>query len=56
VREDPPAILSPPAEPVDLNRVPLGQIAKEHADRVDELVDGAGTSSSPRRSQFGSSI
>jgi hypothetical protein len=41
---------------VDLNQVPLGRIAEEHADRVTELVERATASDKPRRSQFGSSI
>lgn len=56
VSEELPAIASPPTQTVDLNRVPLGQITEEHADRAYELVDGAKMSSRPRRSQFGSSI
>jgi hypothetical protein len=56
VSEDLPAISSPPTQTVDLNRVPLGQIAEEHADRANELVDCVTTNSRPRRSQFGSSI
>lgn len=56
VSEDPPTIFSPPAQTVDLNQVPLGRIAEEHADRVTELVERATASDKPRRSQFGSSI
>lgn len=54
--DDLPAIPSPPPTPtVDLNHVPLGEIAEKYLGRVEEIADHARTDR-PRHSQFGSSI
>jgi hypothetical protein len=56
VSEDLLANPSPPrSTALDLNRVPLGQIAAQHPDRVDEIVGGADTSGRPR-AQFMSAL
>lgn len=46
----------PPAQPVDLNRVELGRMLKDHGDEVGAIVDGTEPGRDPRRSRFGSSI